>query len=386
MIMSTAITATSTVRKEFSLSDNISLCTPTHGNHTFSPLTIPSTPNKKTKTRNAYTDNISMTPSKSHICKRKMKPFPKKIRKNHENIIGNQNIQIPILSPIPTDPHNIQQLSIESFEGLLGEKLNRDFAAGIRSPVSDLEVISPLSDTSLCSPVLDLVKKPIDFNSIPYLPWSPRDTLVLNPRDGFISSMGNSSNIIPSTLLELQSIGSDRREDEFVLDLPPLNSKGGKGDSNVVLSVPQHKNKIPVKPIIRNDSKSLNLIVSSGSGSLDDATIYATEINASSSLTSDHEDKSTMSSSSRGKGSNHRIPIIQNVWERVTIPVNYKIKEKHKKLRSSYYGEIYDSEDEITSTKNDYALIRGYEFNINSDTEPSVRQNKTVRWNIPLSN
>lgn len=380
--MSTVTATTSTVSFS-SLINNISLSTPPHENYEISSLTIPSTPNKKIKNHTIYSDQSISTPSKPHRCEKMPHSFPKRIRKNDVNIRNsnnnhNTNGYIPILSPFPTESPR-RRITLDSFEGILGERLNRDIES--QSPVSDLEIISPLSDTSSCSPSLDLPKKPLDFNSIPYLPWNPRDRHTLNTQHGY-ASIDKPNNSIPSTFIELQSINADKKEEEFILDLPPLTSKMRKS-TNVILSKPQHRSKTPVKPIIRNDSKSLNLIVSSGSGSLDDATIYATEINASSSSTSHHDDNSA-SSNSKGKESNHNIPIIRNVWERITIPVNHKIKEKHKKLRSTYFGEIYDSEDEQVSTKNDYALIRGYEFNINFNEEPSIRPSKTVRWDVPF--
>lgn len=370
--MNTLTTATSAISFSSFIS-NVSISTPPHKNYEINLLTIPSTPNKKTKNHNFHSDNnITLTPSKPHKCEKKINSFSKKVRKNNGNISNTNhagNTHVPILSPIPTELRH-RRTMIDSFEGILGERLNRDLKA--QSPISDLETISPLSDVSSCSPSLDLPKKPLDFNSIPYLPWSPRNRY---------SSMDKPNTIIPSTLIELQSINSDKREEEFMLNLPPLNSKK-RNDMDVRLSIPQHRSKTPIKPIIRNDSRSLHLIVSSGNGSLDDATIYATELNASSSSTS-HRIDNCSSPTSKSKESSYNIPIIQSVWERITIPVNHKIKEKHKKLRSTYFGDIYDSEDEQISTKGDYALIRGYEFNIDFNKEPTTRPNKTVRWNVP---
>ncbi|CAL9731101.1 superficial pseudohyphal growth protein 1 [Monosporozyma unispora] len=373
--------------------------TPRHDNNDDPTVIIPSTPNKKTKSFELHFDESVMTPSKSFRCEKKYKPFPTKLRRNISNVNGvnttpKTNInntativsrKIPILSPIPTEPRKTR-LMIDSFDGILSEKLNQDFE--IYSPLSDIESISPLSDISSCSPCIE-IKKPMDFNSIPSLPWNPNGRLSLYQRDEYSMNQSNqhTSNIIPSTLIELQTITTststkDITSDEngnddkmFLLELPPL----GKKIKTTVLSTPLHRSKSPIKPIIKNDSKSLNLIVSSGNGSLDDATIYATEINAS----SNHE------ATTNTKESNSTIPIIRNVWERITIPVNHEIKERHKRLRSSYFGEFYNLDESSKLQEDDYAMIRGYEFEIKSNKDlPTAtitnRVNKNVRWNTPL--
>lgn len=391
--------------------------TPRHDNHSNnsnnnsddennddSMLFVPSTPNKKTKSFELHWDESLMTPSKSFRSEKKSNPLRKytnivnttpqthNINKNYNNIsnISGTVRKTPILSPIPTDSR-MSSLMIDSFDGVLSEKLNRDLE--IYSPLSDLEVISPLSDISSCSPCIEM-KKPMDFNSIPSLPWNPNGRLSLYQRDDCSSRQQqqqqnhHASQIIPSTLIDLQKRMTSEEDKMFVLDLPPL----GKNNTHHTkekqyISTPLHRTKTPSKPVIRNDSKSLNLIVSSGNGSLDDATIYATEINASSM----HAD-----SSNGGEREPHgTIPTIKNVWERITIPVNHEIKERHKRLRSSYFGEFYNLDESLSSSpqqqqEDDYALIRGYEFEIDSTkatdgtNSKTNHVNKKVRWNIPL--
>lgn len=107
---------------------------------------------------------------------------------------------------------------------------------------------------------------------------------------------------------------------------------------------PCHRLKTPQRSILSLPSKGLNLVVSSSRGSLEDATIYATEINAI--VTSSGEDK---------------IPMLSNTYERVTIPVNPSIKRKYKQLEEARLGGDYEA-DETESEIPDAALIEGYEF------------------------
>lgn len=379
--------------------------TPRHDKHNSNDrdddptVIIPSTPNKKTKSFELHLDESLMTPSKSFRCDKKFKSFQTKpLRKygyntvnmtpqtititepNNNNNNTGESRKTPILSPIPTESR-ISSLMIDNFDGLLSQKLNRDLE--IYSPLSDLEVISPLSDISSCSPCLEMKKNPMDFNSIPSLPWNPNGRLSVYQRDEYSMGQQNhhASDIIPSTLIDLQNRTTNEDDKIFVLDLPPL----GNNTKKQYTSTPLHRTKTPVKPVIRNDSKSLNLIVTSGNGSLDDATIYATEINASSM----HDNDTT----AEEKETHGKIPTIRNVWERITIPVNHEIKERHKRLRSSYFGEFYNLDESISSSKeeDDYALIRGYAFETNStidgDSTKSTAShvNKKVRWNIPLA-
>lgn len=401
-------------------SDNL-LSTPRHDAMDDPTVIFPSTPNKRTKSFGFHSGESTSTPSKSFRCEKKSKSIPTKPKNNNDHANNNNtptnpvDKRIPILSPIPTEPHKTR-LMIDCFDGILGEKLNRDVE--IYSPLSDLESISPLSDISSYSPCLD-VKKPMDFNSIPSLPWNPNGRLSSFCRRGdnddeFLPSPSP----IPSRLIELQSssthipstvsssiiisqddVNNNTRHNDrmFLLDLPPLGKKCNSSNNMIskrtvtTLSIPCHRGKTPIKPIIRNDSKCLNLIVSSGNGSLDDATIYATEINASSSHNDSNDDETKDKSTHK---SNNAIPIIRNIWERITIPVNHKIKERHKRLRSSYFGEFYNldeeeeennNNDKKRSTEEDYALIRGYEFDfVSSNHNDMNRVNKTVRWNIPL--
>lgn len=107
---------------------------------------------------------------------------------------------------------------------------------------------------------------------------------------------------------------------------------------------PCHRYKSPKRPILRPRSNSLNLLVRSSRGSLEDATIYATEINAS--ITAHASVK---------------IPMINNAYERMTIPVNSAIKRKHKLLKKALLGDDYEI-NEAEFDVPDAALIEGFEI------------------------
>lgn len=113
----------------------------------------------------------------------------------------------------------------------------------------------------------------------------------------------------------------------------------------------------PGKPILKlsPDSNRLNFIVASTTGSVKDATIFATEINSCNA---------------------ESIPLPNHTWEKVTIPVNSHVKDKYKQERGKLISGYYDdSEDERTtsnldknsdlpqeSSEVDAAVIRAYEF------------------------
>lgn len=120
---------------------------------------------------------------------------------------------------------------------------------------------------------------------------------------------------------------------------------------------PCHRFQNPKKSILVIPQEGLNLIVRSSKGSLEDATIYATEINASLSR------------------KDFNLPLISNTDEVVTIPVNASIRQKYKRYKRAYlnkFGQIDDSdfEEEASGNKSnddlipDAALIRGYSYDI----------------------
>lgn len=96
--------------------------------------------------------------------------------------------------------------------------------------------------------------------------------------------------------------------------------------------------------------------------SLEDATIYATEINA-------------ITASSDGS----KIPMVKNVCERVTIPVNPSIKRKHKLLKEALLGGDYNV-NEAESEIPDAALIEGFEFKSAHARSGTKKQLKKIRW------
>ncbi|QLQ81852.1 hypothetical protein HG537_0G01060 [Torulaspora globosa] len=125
---------------------------------------------------------------------------------------------------------------------------------------------------------------------------------------------------------------------------------------------PCHRYKSPKRPILRPRSNSLNLLVRSSRGSLEDATIYATEINAS-----------------INSHTNVKLPMINNAYERMTIPVNSAIKRKHKLLKKALLGDDYEI-NEADFDIPDAALIEGFEIKaIDSGKEMGngVRQ---IQW------
>lgn len=134
---------------------------------------------------------------------------------------------------------------------------------------------------------------------------------------------------------------------------------------------PCHHFRKPERSILTKRPGSLSLLVSSSRGSTEDATIYATEINAT--IASDNGQK---------------IPKVTNIWERVTIPVNASIKRRHKQLKKALLGDDFDSEEEdYDSELPDAALIEGYDLGLSSEEKiTKVKKDKSVRWANELVN
>lgn len=124
---------------------------------------------------------------------------------------------------------------------------------------------------------------------------------------------------------------------------------------------PCHRYKTPKRPILRPRSSSLNLLVKSSRGSLEDATIYATEINASTTLNSE------------------KIPMIHSTYEKVTIPVNATIKRKHKLIKKALLGDDYEI-SELESDVPDAALIEGFEIKAIQDDEETANGLRKIQW------
>ncbi|QLL34735.1 hypothetical protein HG536_0H01100 [Torulaspora globosa] len=125
---------------------------------------------------------------------------------------------------------------------------------------------------------------------------------------------------------------------------------------------PCHRYKSPKRPILRPRNNSLNLLVRSSRGSLEDATIYATEINAS--ITAH---------------ANVKMPMINNAYERMTIPVNSAIKRKHKLLKKALLGDDYEI-NEADFDVPDAALIEGFEIKAIDGGEEMGNGVRQIQW------
>lgn len=153
------------------------------------------------------------------------------------------------------------------------------------------------------------------------------------------------------------------------------------------LNQPLHRIKEPKRSILKIRPNSLNFMVSSSKDSLEDATIFGTEIN-------------TLLSKDR-----LNIPKIVSPLQKVTIPVNSSVKRKHKlqkrelltgkkflaKFSDEKVKEILMSFDEGTKEDDespDVAIIRGYEFErLVSKNKYPVSQfenfnSKSITWNL----
>ncbi|SCV05057.1 LANO_0G17524g1_1 [Lachancea nothofagi CBS 11611] len=124
-----------------------------------------------------------------------------------------------------------------------------------------------------------------------------------------------------------------------------------------------------LKSILKRPSSpdSLNYLVTATNGSLVNATIFATEINACT----------------------DKVPLPANKWERVTIPVNIDIRDQLVQGRVKLMGHGYedcvdlDELEEFPKVK-DAAIIRGYEYNIenpgNNRTGIKLETERKLRW------
>lgn len=104
---------------------------------------------------------------------------------------------------------------------------------------------------------------------------------------------------------------------------------------------PCHKVSKPTRPILKVNTDALNYLVTSSHGSVADATIYATEINAA----------------------RQPVPMVTSPWEKLTIPVNPAIKSRYVRLRRELFAdEITTDEDRRSDVDADAAIVRGFAF------------------------
>ncbi|CCK71380.1 Sfg1p KNAG_0G03230 [Huiozyma naganishii CBS 8797] len=341
-------------------------------------LLLPSTPNKDTKKGKYLQENLdtfqnATTPSKSFRFARHNPP--KKLSFGVKRTQFKPTIIIPLEIPQTGQTHGF--IDDSNYDGVLSQRLDSE------SPTSDLESISPLSEISplpSLSPNGDELK---NFGAL-------RDTsLNWNENADLHHETFKLNEVIHSKLFgPTKPTNESSREacqEESIMNSPPiLNKDTAVSATDPSMREPKHRFSKPERPILSLGPGYLNMIVSAGNGSLDDATIYATEINA------------TVSKSE------NKIPVISNVWERITIPVNNSIKERHKQIKKNQFGEFYDLNEEnegpsvadseggdpsLVSTEDDVALIRGFEFKTTSGKQSPCepKMPKSVKWAEPLT-
>lgn len=110
---------------------------------------------------------------------------------------------------------------------------------------------------------------------------------------------------------------------------------------------PHHKVMKPTRSILRIAHGSLNYVVSSSRGSVADATIYATEINATTTT--------------------EKMPMVTQPWEKLTIPVNTAIKDKYRRMKAEYFHE--ETLDAQLLEVPDAAIIRGLAFSPSTNSD-----------------
>ncbi|KAG0658007.1 hypothetical protein C6P45_002297 [Maudiozyma exigua] len=333
------------------MAEVIALSTP--NSKTIDTLEQPSTPSKKPVLPNAEEFTLrNFTPSKPYR-------FPRNsIKSNSANIVP-QRLAIES----NTSTNNECSSSPIIYEGTLERKLNNDNEC--ISPLSDFGSVSPFCDVPPLpsySPVLSKNEFIDPFNV---------DNLIWNPKPFAKKDAFELNKMLHSTLTDYRN--------RILTETRPSKKRKIR-ISKRLKHIPCHHYDTPKKTILKYKEGALNLLVSSSKGSLQDATIFATEINA----TVNKEDS--------------KLPLITNVWERITIPVNSKIKEKYKKMKLDWYGnDNYDdsADDEYfkfedseefyggneDGSVDDAALIRGFEFETSqASRKVSKTMKKTIRW------
>ncbi|CAI4036598.1 hypothetical protein SMKI_15G4470 [Saccharomyces mikatae IFO 1815] len=311
-------------------------------------LIIPCTPSKKSKYSPDFTTE-DITPSKRfRIYQAKFKTSSRNVKAQTLSVSTKKN-RDQITNPFMTEGHT-------DYCNIISPGLSFD-----NDCFSEHELVSPLSDISSINSTSPDVEK--------------LDSLDPFGVDSFV---WNCKPLVNKEALELHRMihsSFPMSPPKSGNDMPLLLPKMKKSLSPVGRSVfkptryePSHRLLKPKKSILTMPAKSLNLIVSSSRGSLNDATIFATEIN------------STLSNEE------NKLPAISSTWEKLTIPVNSSIKEKYKKLKDQIYGQAGNSdEDEDNEEDNlpDAAVIRGYKFQLKRCEEPTPENSKDykkVQW------
>lgn len=233
-----------------------------------------------------------------------------------------------------------------------------------RSFPEDAIYVTPSKAPRLMQPVARSKREALRINSL--ISRAGHGDEESSPTDSDLSSCSDTGAISP--LSDASSLPSSSPEMDY-LDVFLGKSVLAKEtvELNRIIAAtmshePCHRFKVPKRPILTSKSRTLNLMVSSSRGSLEDATIYATEINA-------------VTTSSEGS----KIPILTSACERVTIPVNSSIKRKHKLLKEALFGIDYAA-DESESEAPDAALIEGFEFKSGYERSGTDREIKKIRW------
>ncbi|CCE64569.1 hypothetical protein TPHA_0I00630 [Tetrapisispora phaffii CBS 4417] len=144
---------------------------------------------------------------------------------------------------------------------------------------------------------------------------------------------------------------------------------------------PQHRNpNIRTKPLLLYPKEHLNLLVTSSRGSVDDATIFATEVNS-------------VTRFGKGTSDDQMLPMITNELQKISIPVLTSLEERKNMIKNKYhieeqyeqqyFGNSYSVCDNIDDQESESAIIRGYRFEhdqCNNNTNVTVRKEKHIRW------
>lgn len=318
-------------------------------------LVIPSTPSKKCKYSSGFIVEDTTPSKRFRLYQAKFKTSSKNVKAQTLSVSIKKN-QGEITNPFMTEGYN-------DYRNIVSPGLSFD-----NDCFSEHELVSPLSDiSSIISTSPDVEKiDSLDPFGVDSFVWNCKP--LVNKEALELHRMIHSS--FPMSPLESNS------------DVPLLLPKLKKRLSPVNRSTfkptryePSHRLLKPKKSILTVPAKSLNLIVSSSRGSLNDATIFGTEIN------------STLSNEE------NKLPAISSIWEKLTIPVNSSIKEKYKKLKDQIYGqasnfgEDEDNEEDNEDDLPDAAVIRGYEFQSGRRDEltqcnelQNTKDYKKVQW------
>lgn len=331
-------------------SDTFLLQTPISKKHI--ELEIPNTPSKKCKYSPDFTAE-DITPSKRfRLYQARFKTSSKNIKAQTLGVSTKRN-QDEISNPFMSERYN-------DYRNIVSPGLSFD-----NDCFSEHELVSPLSDISSINSTSPDVEKPDSLDPF-----------------GVDSFVWNCKPLVNKEALELHRMihssfpmNPPNSNSDMPLLLPKLKkrlSPVGRSTFKPARYEPSHRLLKPKKSILTIPAKSLNLIVSSSRGSLNDATIFATEINSS---LSNEENK---------------LPAISSTWEKLTIPVNSSIKEKYKKLKDQIYGHTNSvGEDEGIGEDSlpDAAVIRGYEFQSERSDDQNLRNKeentkdyKKVQW------